>query len=178
MLEIHRRRVSGSWRFLFIHFPLRGVLWIQIIFKIICEHALWFLLLLFSVDWHCSNVKLLFKLYGVFHRLNPRMVTVCVPSQLTDPASFSPGLQTQADAPAMPFQGYLNTVTFISVSSVLTILEAGFPHSVKTRMLCLVARVFTSYLPGQSLLVWVLHGLMSMSPPVTLLITICLWIPC
>lgn len=74
MLEIHCQRVSGSWRFLFIHFPLRGVLWIQIIFKVICEHAPWLLLLfLFSVDWHCSNVKLLFKLYGVFHRPNPRM---------------------------------------------------------------------------------------------------------
>lgn len=102
MLEIHRQRVSGSWRFLFIHFPLRGVLWIQIIFKIICEPAPWFLLLfLFSVDWHCSNVKLLFKLYGVFHRPNPRMATVCAPNQLTDPASFSPGLQTQADAPTI-----------------------------------------------------------------------------
>lgn len=149
MLEIHCQRVSGSWRFLFIHFPLRGMLWIQIIFKIICEHALWLLLLfLFFVDWHCSNVKLLFKVYGVFHRPNPRMVHRACP-QL---AHWSCFLLSRApdSAPATHFQGYLNIITFISVSSVQTILEAGFLYSVKSRMLCLVASIFISYLPGQS----------------------------
>lgn len=33
---------------------------------------MWFLLLLFFVDWHCSNAKLLFKLYGAFYGLNSR----------------------------------------------------------------------------------------------------------
>lgn len=136
MLEIHCQRVSGSWRFLFIHFPLRGVLWIQIIFKIICEHALW-LLLLFCSLWigTVQTVKSLFKLYGVFHRPNPKMAHRACPQ----PAHWPGFLLSRApdSAPAMHFQGYLNTITFIHVSFVQTILEAGFPYGVKTRMLLL-----------------------------------------
>lgn len=163
MLEIHCQRVSGSWRFLFIHFPLRGMLWIQIIFKIICEHALWLLLLfLFFVDWHCSNVKLLFKLYGVFHRPNPRMAHRACPQLAHWPCFL---LSRAPDsAPATHFQGYHVHPCLFCPNHFRGWISL---RCQKQNALLGCKRIY-KLLPGQSLLVWGPHGLMSLSPPVTL----------
>lgn len=61
--------------------------------------------------------------------------TVYVPNGLADPACFSPGLQTQADVPTVHFHDDLYSTMLISVSSVQTIPEVGFPYSIRIRIL-------------------------------------------
>ena len=94
---------------------------------------IFFLLLLFFffVGWYCSNVKLLFKLEGASMGRIQEQPTVYVPNGLADPACFSPGLQTQADVPTVHFHDDLYSTMLISVSSVQTIPEVGFPYSIR-----------------------------------------------